>query len=44
MRFLDLPELAPINAVLESILCDDGTRIIGRVEAYSCSAYTTNAT
>lgn len=38
MRYLALPELERLNALLSSIDCDDGSRIYGRLEAYSCIA------
>lgn len=37
MRYLALPELDQLNALLSNIECDDGSRITGRVEAYSCT-------
>lgn len=38
MRYLALPELEQLNALLSNIECDDGSRITGRLEAYSCTA------
>lgn len=38
MRYLELPQLAPLNATLSRIEGDDGSKIIGRAEAYSAKA------
>jgi repressor of RNA polymerase III transcription MAF1 len=38
MRYLELPQLAPLNTVLSSIEADDGSRITGRVEAFSAKS------
>ena len=37
MRYLSLPELEQINSLLSRIESDDGSRITGRLEAYSCN-------
>lgn len=38
MRYLDLPHLYPTNAILRKIPCEDGSCLLGRLEAYSCTS------
>lgn len=37
MRYLAVAELEQLNALLSSVESDDGSRITGRLEAYSCT-------
>lgn len=39
MRYLELAELSQLNTLLADIQSDDGGKIFGRVECYSCRAY-----
>lgn len=38
MRYLDLNDLIRLNNVLAEIESDDGSRIYGRIEAYTCKS------
>lgn len=37
MRYLELAELSQLNTLLADIQSDDGGKIFGRVECYSCT-------
>lgn len=37
MKLLEIPELAQLNTLLSHIEADDGSRITGRLEVYSCA-------
>lgn len=37
MRYLELAELSQLNTLLADIISNDGAKIFGRVECYSCT-------
>ena len=42
MRYLELSELSQLNALLADIQSDDGSKIYGRIECYSCKRILAN--